>query len=44
VISVNIAFMTPNLWLTVAPSIFFSAIYGYIYSFSLTKKLKLAEA
>ncbi len=43
VISVNIAFMTPNLWLTVAPSIFFSAIYGYVYSVSLTKKLKLAQ-
>ncbi len=44
VISVNIAFMTPNLWLTVAPSVFFSAVYGYAYSVSLTKKLKLAQA
>jgi hypothetical protein len=43
VIAVNIAFMTPNLWLTVAPSIFFSAVYGYIYSVSLTRKLRLAQ-
>ncbi len=43
VISVNILFETPNLWLTVAPSIFFSTIYGYLYSFSLAKKLKLAQ-
>jgi hypothetical protein len=39
VISVNIFFNTPNLWLTVAPSIFFSAIYGYAYSIGLAKKL-----
>lgn len=38
VISVNIAFATPNLWLTVAPSILFSAIYGYTYSLSLARK------
>jgi hypothetical protein len=38
VILVNIAFSTPNLWLTVAPSIFFSAIYGYSYSYALAKK------
>ncbi|AEP31020.1 hypothetical protein [Brumicola nitratireducens] len=44
VISVNVAFMTPNLWLTVAPSVFFSAVYGYSYSMSLTRKLKLAQA
>lgn len=44
VVAVNIAFMTPNLWLTVAPSIFFSAIYGYIYSISLTRKLRLSQA
>jgi hypothetical protein len=44
VVAVNIAFMTPNLWLTVAPSIFFSAVYGYIYSISLTRKLRLAQA
>jgi hypothetical protein len=43
VVAVNIAFMTPNLWLTVAPSIFFSAIYGYVYSVSLTRKLRLAQ-
>lgn len=38
VISVNIAFETPNLWLTVAPSILFSVIYGYVYSFALSRK------
>lgn len=38
VVGVNIAFATPNLWLTVAPSILFSAIYGYVYSFSLARK------
>jgi len=38
VIAVNIAFETPNLWLTVAPSIIFSAIYGYVYSFALARK------
>lgn len=43
VIGINITFMTPNLWLTVAPSIFFSAVYGYMYSLSLTKKLKLVQ-
>ena len=40
VVSVNIAFATPNLWLTVAPSIVFSAIYGYVYSMALAKKSK----
>jgi len=44
VVGVNIAFMTPNLWLTVAPSIFFSGVYGYIYSVSLTRKLNRAQA
>jgi len=43
VISVNVVFMTPNLWLTVAPSVFFSAVYGYAYSVSLSKKLKRAQ-
>jgi hypothetical protein len=38
VVTVNIAFETPNLWLTVAPSILFSAIYGYFYSFALARK------
>jgi hypothetical protein len=37
VIVINIAFATPNLWLTVAPSIVFSAVYGYSYSIGLTK-------
>lgn len=38
VIAVNIAFATPNLWLTVAPSILFSALYGYSYSIALKRK------
>ncbi|MFT6268526.1 MAG: hypothetical protein ACJAVV_001340 [Alphaproteobacteria bacterium] len=38
VIGVNVAFSTPNLWLTVAPSIVFSAIYGYTYSIALARK------
>lgn len=44
VVAVNVAFMTPNLWLTVAPSIFFSTVYGYIYSISLTRKIRLSQA
>jgi hypothetical protein len=39
VIGVNVVFATPNLWLTVAPSILFSAFYGYSYSFVLARKL-----
>lgn len=39
VITINIVFATPNLWLTVAPSIAFSGIYGYVYSFGLARKL-----
>lgn len=38
VVSINVLFETPNLWLTVLPSILFSGIYGYIYSIGLTKK------
>ncbi|WP_371195648.1 hypothetical protein [Glaciecola sp. SC05] len=38
VVAVNLAFETPNLWLTVAPSIVFSAIYGYSYSIALSKR------
>lgn len=44
VISINIMFETPNLWLTVAPSIFFSAVYGFVYSVSLNRKLRRAQA
>jgi hypothetical protein len=44
VILINIVFETPNLWLTVAPSIFFSAVYGLVYSVSLNKKLKRVQA
>lgn len=40
VISVNIINATPNLWLTVAPSIFFSGLYGYLYTFSLYQSAK----
>nr|WP_241664437.1 hypothetical protein [Ningiella ruwaisensis] len=38
VIGVNVYFNTPNLWLTVAPSIVFSAAYGYAYSIGLSSK------
>lgn len=34
-IGVNYLNGTPNLWLTVAPSILFTALYGYIYTFTL---------
>lgn len=37
-IGVNIINQTPNLWLTVAPSILFTGLYGYIYTFTLLKK------
>lgn len=43
VISINLMFNTPNLWLTVAPSIIFSAIYGYSYSIALSKSQSLAR-
>ena len=43
VIAINIVFKTPNLWLTVAPSIAFSGIYGYIYSFGLARKMRKAH-
>ena len=36
-ISVNIVNQTPNLWLTVAPSIVLTAVYGYTYTFTLLK-------
>ena len=35
VIAVNLINHTPNLLLTVAPSIFFSGVYGYLYTFTL---------
>lgn len=38
VILVNVLNETPNLWLTVAPSIFFSGVYGYVYTFTLLKR------
>ncbi|MBF7071845.1 hypothetical protein ISG33_00345 [Glaciecola sp. MH2013] len=43
VIGINVIFNTPNLWLTVAPSIFFSAIFGYIYSIGLTRKARAQQ-
>jgi hypothetical protein len=39
-ISVNWINQTPNLWLTVAPSILITAIYGYIYTYTLLSKPK----
>ena len=37
-IGVNLINQTPNLWLTVAPSIVITAIYGYIYTITLLSK------
>ncbi|WP_233267392.1 hypothetical protein [Paraglaciecola sp. L3A3] len=37
-IGVNWLNQTPNLWLTIAPSIIITAIYGYTYTFTLLKK------
>jgi hypothetical protein len=37
VILINLLNRTPNLWMTVAPSIIFSAIYGYLYTLSLLR-------
>ena len=37
VIGVNLLNQTPNLALTVSPSIFFSGLYGYLYTFALMK-------
>ncbi|MBL4631955.1 MAG: hypothetical protein JKY14_12665 [Paraglaciecola sp.] len=39
-ITVNWINQTPNLWLTVAPSIIITAIYGYVYTFTLLSKPK----
>ena len=47
VIGINVANHTPNLWLTVAPSIAFSAIYAYSYSITLwrsQRQQRLADA
>lgn len=38
VIVINVINNTPNLLLTVAPSIFFTMVYAYSYTYSLTKK------
>lgn len=38
VFAVNIYFNTPNLLLTVLPSIVFSGIYGYFYAISISNK------
>jgi hypothetical protein len=37
-IGVNIINQTPNLWLTVTPSIVITAIYGYAYTYTLLTK------
>ena len=37
-IGVNMLNQTPNLWLTVAPSIVITAIYGYAYTYTLLSK------
>ncbi|AOW79201.1 hypothetical protein A3Q34_18995 [Colwellia sp. PAMC 20917] len=37
-IGVNLINHTPNLWLTVTPSIVITAIYGYVYTFTLLSK------
>ena len=37
-IGVNFINQTPNLWLTVTPSIIITAIYGYVYTFTLLSK------
>jgi hypothetical protein len=37
-IGVNLINQTPNLWLTVTPSIVITAIYGYVYTFTLLNK------
>ncbi len=39
VITINIVNHTPNLWLTVAPSILFSGLYGYAYCAALLRKI-----
>jgi len=36
-IGVHVLNGTPNLWLTVTPSIVFTAIYGYVYTFTLLR-------
>ena len=40
VVIVNVINETPNLALTVAPSIFFTALYAYAYMLALLKKLE----
>ena len=39
VIGINVLNQTPNLWLTVAPSILFSGMYGYAYCIALLRKV-----
>ncbi|QHJ12921.1 hypothetical protein FX988_03179 [Paraglaciecola mesophila] len=43
-ITVNLINHTPNLLLTVTPSIVFSALYGYVYTFTLLKNSAKAIA
>lgn len=37
VIVINIINQTPSLWLTVAPSLFFTSLYGYSYTYHISK-------
>lgn len=37
VILVNVINQTPSLWMTVAPSIIFSTLYGYLYTLSIIR-------
>ena len=37
VILLNVCNGTPNLWATVAPSILFSAVYGFVYAYGLRR-------
>ncbi|WP_339766911.1 hypothetical protein [uncultured Paraglaciecola sp.] len=40
----NLINQTPNLWLTILPSIIFSAIYGYVYTFTLLNKREILDS
>ncbi|WP_166422197.1 hypothetical protein [Paraglaciecola sp. 20A4] len=43
-LGVNLINQTPNLWLTIVPSIVFSAIYGYGYTFTLLNKREMTNS
>ncbi|WP_250207190.1 hypothetical protein [Alteromonas oceanisediminis] len=44
VVGVNLLNQTPNLWLTVTPSIVFSTVYAYSYSITLWRSQKSVPA